>query len=300
MNKKNLAQIIRNKFTIIFFPIVGLAALAWFLVRVLPKPSRASYPCQRVAAGVGSGFIAYLLGSLGLLPFLHKFKYKLAKHRGTLFSILTVTLFLSGALLAPKFISSSPSNTSGFVPVEPVNQPTGEAKGYFPGRVAWVQDRKATPWDGVSGFWWDDTNTNQAVVAGILSRSLLLYTEETGTADAYEVLFQHFNTVHGRGSVGYQPGEKIVIKINSNQDWGQTWDNGGFHSPHLVYSLVSQLINVAGVAGSDITIADPSRYVGDPIYNIIRGNPGPDFQDVKFVVKDTYVKNGRIAAVPDY
>jgi hypothetical protein len=100
--------------------------------------------------------------------------------------------------------------------------------------------------------------------------------------------------------VGYQPGEKIVIKINSNQDWGQTWDNGGFHSPHLVYSLVSQLINVVGVAGSDITIADPSRYVGDPIYNKIRSNPGPDFQDVKFVVKDTYVKNGRIAAVPDY
>ena len=27
-------------------PITGLAALIWFLIRVVPKPSRAAYPCQ--------------------------------------------------------------------------------------------------------------------------------------------------------------------------------------------------------------------------------------------------------------
>jgi len=32
------------------FPIAGLLSLIWFLIRVLPKPSRATYPCQRVAA----------------------------------------------------------------------------------------------------------------------------------------------------------------------------------------------------------------------------------------------------------
>ena len=31
------------------FPLVGLLALVWYLARVIPKPSRASYPCQRAA-----------------------------------------------------------------------------------------------------------------------------------------------------------------------------------------------------------------------------------------------------------
>ena len=32
----------------------GAAALVWFLVRVIPKPGRASYPCQRAAFPVAS------------------------------------------------------------------------------------------------------------------------------------------------------------------------------------------------------------------------------------------------------
>src|SRR3974390_173415 len=31
------------------FSGMGLFSLLWFLVRVIPKPSRAAYPCQRVA-----------------------------------------------------------------------------------------------------------------------------------------------------------------------------------------------------------------------------------------------------------
>jgi uncharacterized protein (DUF362 family) len=248
---------------------------------------------------VGGGFIAYLLATIGLLPFLHKFKHKLAKHRVAVFSILAIPLLLVGAGLASKYIPTAVSNF-GFVPLDAANQPIGEAKGYFPGRVAWVQDRKATRWDGVSGYWWDDGGTDPVVVENMLTRSLQLYSGEPAAADAWEALFQHFNTIHGRGSIGYQPGEKIVIKINSNQDSGQTWDNGGFHSPQLIYSLVNQLINVVGVAGSDITIADPSRYIGDPIYDRIRSNPAPDFGNIKFVVKPSLVKNGRIAAVQDY
>lgn len=299
MKNKISTQIMRNKLSLLFLPFVGLAAILWFLVRVLPKPSRAAYPCQRVAAGVGGGFIAYLVGILGLLPFLHKFKYKLAKNRTAIFSVLSISLLLIGAVLASMYIPTAVDNF-GFVPADPANQPIGEAKGYFPGRVAWVQDRQAALWDGVTGFWWDDANTDPAAVDNLLSRSLQIYAGEPVTADAWEAIFQHFNTVNGRGSVGYQPDEKIVIKINSNQDSGRAWDNGGYHSPQLVYSLVNQLINVVGAAGADITIADSSRYIGDPIYDRVRANPAQDFQDVKFVVKPALVKNGRIAAAPDY
>ena len=48
----------------ILFPAMGVLAIGWFLFRVVPKPSRAAYPCQRVAAGIGTGFLAYLVGLL--------------------------------------------------------------------------------------------------------------------------------------------------------------------------------------------------------------------------------------------
>ncbi|KPK39323.1 MAG: hypothetical protein AMJ65_11745, partial [Phycisphaerae bacterium SG8_4] len=44
------------------FPIAGLVSLIWFLIRVTPKPSRALYPCQRMAFPIASGFVAWILG----------------------------------------------------------------------------------------------------------------------------------------------------------------------------------------------------------------------------------------------
>jgi uncharacterized BrkB/YihY/UPF0761 family membrane protein len=40
-SRKNLRSVI------LFF--LGLAALIWFLIRVIPKPSRAAYPCMQAA-----------------------------------------------------------------------------------------------------------------------------------------------------------------------------------------------------------------------------------------------------------
>ena len=48
----------------ILLPILGVLAIGWFLFRVVPKPSRAAYPCQRVAAGIGASFLVYLAGLL--------------------------------------------------------------------------------------------------------------------------------------------------------------------------------------------------------------------------------------------
>jgi parallel beta-helix repeat protein len=62
---------------------------------------------------------------------------------------------------------------------------------------------------------------------------------------------------------------------------------------------VNQLINIAGIPGSAITIYDASRYIGDPIYDKVRSNPETDFQNVKFVVSSGRARNGRTAAVYD-
>lgn len=42
---------------------MGLVALVWFLCRVIPKPSRASYPCQRAAFPIATSFVLWALAS---------------------------------------------------------------------------------------------------------------------------------------------------------------------------------------------------------------------------------------------
>ncbi len=46
-------------------PLGGLLALAWFLIRVIPKPSRAAYPCQQAAFPVASAFVVWLVSVVG-------------------------------------------------------------------------------------------------------------------------------------------------------------------------------------------------------------------------------------------
>ena len=63
------------------FPVVGLLALIWFLVRLIPKPSRAAYPCQRVAASLASSFLAGLLGLGGAFLAFRKARQRLGERR---------------------------------------------------------------------------------------------------------------------------------------------------------------------------------------------------------------------------
>jgi len=42
-----------DKYSRIIFPVIGIAAIVWFLVRVIPKPTRDEYPCQKAAVTIG-------------------------------------------------------------------------------------------------------------------------------------------------------------------------------------------------------------------------------------------------------
>jgi uncharacterized protein (DUF362 family) len=48
----------------IFLTLVGFIALIWFLIRVIPKPQRASYPCQKAAFPLASAFVIWVSGTL--------------------------------------------------------------------------------------------------------------------------------------------------------------------------------------------------------------------------------------------
>jgi hypothetical protein len=152
-------------------------------------------------------------------------------------------------------------------PPQAGNEPIGEAKGIFPGRVVWVHNLNATDENctNVEGdFWYQDDNTNTEEVQHMLSKGLKELTGTRNNTDAWEALFTYFNSTHGRGEVGYTAGEKIAIKVNFNNVF--IGEHGINTSPQIMYALIDQLVNVVGVAQSDIGIGDPSHFMEDPYY----------------------------------
>ncbi|MDT8304096.1 MAG: right-handed parallel beta-helix repeat-containing protein [Sedimentisphaerales bacterium] len=277
------------------FPIAGLLSLIWFLIRVLPKPSRAAYPCQRFAVPFASGFVVWITGLIGSTLAYRKAKQTFHQSR---YVVAVICLAVSVmALWWSVNVTGEPQLEAAFTPSEPANSPMGVAKGIYPGRVVWTHEPAATSWDGSTGQWWEDASTDQNVVDYMVSKTLRELTGQSSDPNAWEALFRHFNITRGLGDISYQRGQAIVIKINMNQDNGSPWNRGQGHpSPHVIYSVLNQLINVAGVPGSAITVYDASRYIGDPIFDKIRSNPAPDFQNLRFVVSSARARNGRDAA----
>ena len=78
------------------FYAAGITSTIWFLVRVIPKPTRASYPCMRAAAPIMSGFVIYLVGLWGSAFALKRARKSFALNKyshGFIFLIL-LTVFL--------------------------------------------------------------------------------------------------------------------------------------------------------------------------------------------------------------
>ncbi|HUV62641.1 MAG TPA: hypothetical protein VMW24_02025, partial [Sedimentisphaerales bacterium] len=69
------------------FAAGGLLALIWFLFRVIPKPSRAAYPCQRAAFPLASGFVIWLTGAICSITFIRRAKRCLAQSRYALCAV---------------------------------------------------------------------------------------------------------------------------------------------------------------------------------------------------------------------
>lgn len=78
----------------LFFVLTGIFSVVWFLIRVIPKPGRASYPCQREAFPIASAFVIWLLGSVAAFSSLKKAK-KLYTNR----KVASIALFATGVVL---------------------------------------------------------------------------------------------------------------------------------------------------------------------------------------------------------
>ncbi|MFH0756000.1 MAG: DUF362 domain-containing protein [Bacteroidota bacterium] len=273
----------------IFFFILGLSATLWFLTRVIPKPSRAAYPCMRAAAPIMSTFIVYLLAVSTSVFSFRKFRQSIRRSRylaGSLF------LFLSVAAFAFIYLHDRKETLAGVLhPVDntfPVasNNPVGLAQGLHPGRVVWVQDRRATnenyvPVNGSDNYWYSDDNTDEGVVMDMLELSLIKYAGTDSITDAWDAIFKHFNATHGRGTVGYTQGEKIAFKINlTNQSASPTQRPSRMDAtPQLLNAILHQLVDVVGVDQADITMGDPYREFRTEYQELVRNK----FSDVNYV-----------------
>jgi len=249
----------------ISYILISVLATIWFLIRVLPKPVRATYPCMQVVAPVMSGFVIWILTLTGSVFAFQKAKYKIFEAK-----YITAGLFLILGIAATGIFSvQSPKEARAdnlAIWYKP-NIPLGEAKGMFPGRVAWGHNPKIASWDGKTGFWWEDRFNNQAETDKLFSQTLYSLTNQANEKEAWDQLFKHFNQIRNKKEQTYQSGEKITIKINENNTSAHENTNEINANPQLMLSVLTSLIRQGGVPEENITVADPSRFITNNIFD---------------------------------
>ena len=127
----------------LIFVGLGLSATLWFLIRVIPKPSRATYPCVQAAAPFMSSFVIYLISLWGGFKAFSKSNRLLKQGKIGWAACFVLTGLFFGMVFSfnnVKDLSANMVKTSYAVPsfMLPANAPQGDAKGIFPGRVAWA------------------------------------------------------------------------------------------------------------------------------------------------------------------
>jgi hypothetical protein len=260
----------------VLFIVLGVLSTVWFLIRVIPKPSRATYPCMKAAAPFMASFVIYLMSLTGSVVAFRNLKTSLLRSK----YLIAFISFAAGILAISLSIVTSPGSTKATSLVTAAyyeaNQPMGEAYGIFPGRVVWIWDADATDetCTNVSGDYWFQ-NTDQAVVDSMLTKAVKYLADEPTIGQAWDALFKYFNQNHGRTDTGYVAGEKIYIKINltnSSNAMSGTKRIGNFErmdaTPELCLAILKQLIENVGVAQSDIYLGDPFRTFRDLYWDV--------------------------------
>jgi uncharacterized membrane protein len=118
----------------LIYPIIGLVALFWFLVRIIPKPSRFAYPCQRVAFSLASGFVGYMISLfVSVLAFRRAVKY-IRNYK----YVIALIFMVLGLIAMISHLNLSSSKGYAWTPVDLPNNSVGYARGICPGRVVLI------------------------------------------------------------------------------------------------------------------------------------------------------------------
>ena len=265
--------------------IAGFAALAWFLVRVVPKPSRAAYPCQRAAFPLASGFAIWLTASVLSVLTGGRLRRSLLRHRYAAVAVCAVAALASTVWFLRPIRSAAAATATryDFAPRDR-NQPVGIARGIHPGRVVWAHDPAAARWSGArastSDTWWSDASTDQNRVDAMLASDLRQLTGAASDEEAWRAIFQYYNRSSRRlENRGYQGGEVVAVKVNLNNSSAAGPGNIVNVSPQVALAMVRQLVNRAHVPPGNIIVYEARRI----IYPAMLTKIWSEFKDVRFV-----------------
>lgn len=307
----------------LLFIILGVISTIWFLIRVIPKPSRAGYQCMQVAAPLMSGLVVYLLSIGGITLALRKAKQSILKARyfgaGSFIIVALAGLIISITHGIPYLHAN---NLAAGGPEDGPNKPVGSAMGVYPGRVVWIWDPGATNENCISNFntknwYFKPENTNQEVVRDMVRKAVTKLGGKSGIPESWIVLFRSHNKMKNNKNKGYSKGEKIFIKINQGTSrWLLTQEDksNGFYypnvfkpggerrkdsfgttetEPYVVLELLRELVIEAGVNQADIAIGDPMTDIYGHNYDIWFA----EFPGVIYIGKYS-AKNGRTLTNP--
>ncbi len=257
-------------YRVLLFWGLGISSTLWFLIRVLPKPSRASYPCMQTAAPLMSAFVLYLLSFTGAWLSFRKLGENVRKHRwGWGIACLFSAVFCSFLLLVE---NSTEVLARTVLPIPTVKMvqapltPVGDAKGIHPGRVAWAYVPGAATWIKGEGHWYEERWNSQPAADMLVRTALLSLTGKPDEKQAWEALFTSFNKDRDKDK-GYSAGQRIAIKINMNNTAGYVDNEELNASPHVTLALLQSLVQEGGVPQEMITVFDASRFMTDALFH---------------------------------
>ena len=269
--------------------VIGSLALIWFLIRVIPKPQRASYPCMKVAYPLMSGVVIWILGMTGVLTSVKLF-YLNIRRKKYFFATFAFVLLIGFSVF---YLLNQSAAIFAKTPVpEPVhlsNAPFGVARGIIPGRVVWSWNPDATNENctndvGKNDAYFLDKNCNQKVVDKMVSDALLSLSGKSIGTEAWDAVFRYFNKQKGKNDRGYIDTETVFIKVNygcanwnTNSDLTRKSNSLGYAetSPQMIISVLKQLVNIAGVPQKKIIVADPMAHIYADNFEILH-NAFPD------------------------
>jgi hypothetical protein len=259
----------------LIFILLGFFSTVWFLARVIPKPSRATYPCMRAAAPLMSGLIVYLLSVAGLTFASRKFKRKVINVRYISTFLLMFGVLVVFAINPFVNLGTSTRNVTWKEgPDDGPNQPVGKEVGVNPGRVIWAWDTTATNKD-CKTYHFLPENYDQDVIYRMFNASVKSLAGRSSVSKSWDAMFRNFNTRKRNVDKGYTRGEKIFIKINQTSGRGtikvRERAKGNYAvpvrdglgvcetTPPIVLSILRQLVNECGIDQADIAVGDPQN-----------------------------------------
>ena len=297
----------------ISFLVLGIVSTAWFLIRVIPKPSRAAYPCMRTAAPFMSALLVYMLSFSGAFLAFRKARTNFYKSRYVMAGVFTALSLLIGLIFFGQDVRVAIAqnlSANGVLPDGP-NSPMGTGVGVNPGRVVWVFNDQATNVNCTNGWGPDGKgntadddgyflpkNTDKEVVKVMMDSAMMNLTGQVTVREAWDRVFKNFNQRKGLGEVGYTSDQTVFIKVNQGTgSWlidqntmnpnSQSWAKANYGtcetSPQAILAVIHQLVTDCGVPEEMI-------YVGDPIAHLYQLTIDPiraEYPNIKFFDRKT-------------